>query len=108
MSEVSKIALMGLTYGLDQGRFVEIWVLSGFNVTRGWISYLYKRMNMTRRMVTISRPKTTRSICEETRFIFLKEIAHAVCWHDIPDELIINVDQTASKLVPTDNVTMAV
>ena len=65
-------------------------------------------MNMTRKMVTTSRPKITRSIWEETRFIFLKEIAHSVCRHDIPDELIINVDQTSSKFVPTDNVTMAV
>ena len=58
-----------------------------FNVTRGWINYLYKLMNMTRRMFTTSRPKTTRSIWEETRFTFLKEIADAVCWHDVPDEL---------------------
>ena len=79
-----------------------------FNVTRGWINYLYKRMNMARRMVTTSRPQITRSIWEETRFIFLREIAHAVSWHDILDELIINVDQTPSKFVPTDNVTMAV
>jgi len=59
-------------------------------------------------MVTTSRPKITRSILEETCFILLREIAHAVNWHDIPDELIINVDKSPSKFVPTDNVTMAV
>ena len=31
----------------------------------------------------------------------------AVKKHNIPDELIINVDQTPSKYVPTDNKTMA-
>ena len=75
-----------------------------FNVPRGWI--IYKQMNMTRRMVTASRPKITHSIWEEAHFIFLKEMAHAVCWNDIPDKLIINVDQTASKFVTTDNVTI--
>ena len=59
-------------------------------------------------MVTTARPKFACSIREETRFIFLKEIAHAVSWHDILDELIINVDQTAPQFVPTDNVTMDV
>ena len=79
-----------------------------FNVSRGWINYLYQRMNLRRRMVTTSRPKIARSIWEEARFVFLHEISQAVSWHEIPDELIINIDQTPSKFSPTDNVTTAV
>ena len=105
---VNRHVIHGVLMGLIKADLARYGSCLEFNVTRGWINYLYKRMNMARRMVTTSRPKITRSIWEETRFIFLREIAHAVSWHDIPDELIINVDQTPSKFVPTDNVTMAV
>ena len=38
---------------------------------------------------------------------FLHKITDKVLQHNIPDKLIINVDQTASKFVATDNITMA-
>ena len=37
----------------------------------------------------------------------LHDIVHAVVSHSIPDELIINADQTPSKYVPKANATMA-
>ncbi|KAI6652990.1 hypothetical protein LOD99_4067 [Oopsacas minuta] len=43
----------------------------------------------------------------EVRDRFLNEIVTAVALHNIPDELIINVDQTPSKFVSTGNFTMA-
>ena len=64
-------------------------------------------MKFKRRMVTTSRPTITHSIWVEACFIYLNEIAQAVSEHEIPDELVINVDQTPSKFVPTDNITMA-
>ena len=64
-------------------------------------------MGYTRRMVTTSRPVITRALWLETRDGFLNEIAEAVATYNIPDQLIINVDQTPSKFVPTENVTMA-
>ena len=106
-ANINRHVIHGVLMGLIKSDLSTYGSCLDFNVTRGWISYLYKRMNMTRRMVTTSRPKITRTIWEDTHFIFLKEIAHAVSWHDIPDELIINVDQTLSKFVPTD-VTMVV
>ena len=38
---------------------------------------------------------------------FLHEITDKFLQHNIPDEIIINVDQTASKFVTTDNFTTA-
>ena len=105
---INRHVVHGILMGLIKSNLTKYGSCLDFNVSRGWINYLYKRMNMSRRMVTTSRPKITRSIWEETRFVFLQEIAHAVSWHDIPDELIINADQTPSKFVPTDNITMAV
>ena len=38
---------------------------------------------------------------------FLYEITYKVLQYNIPEELIINFDHTASKFVATDNITMA-
>ena len=78
-----------------------------FKVTKSWARSLYQRMKFLRRAVTTSRPVITRSLWVEVRSQFLYEITDKVLKHNIPDELIINVDQTPSKFVATDNVTMA-
>ena len=64
-------------------------------------------MNLSQGMVTTSRPTATRSIWLETRMQYLHDIVQVVVSHSIPDELIINADQTPSKYVPKANVTMA-
>ena len=64
-------------------------------------------MNLSWRMVTTSRPIVTSSLWEEVRTQFHNDIASAVLKYNIPDELILNIDQTPSKFVPTENVTMA-
>ena len=43
----------------------------------------------------------------EVKAKFLHHIVSAVIEHKIPDEFIINVDQTPSKYIPTENVMMA-
>ena len=77
-----------------------------FVVTRGWMQRLYKRMQFSRRMVTTSKPIVTKSILEEVKSKFLHDIVKLCIEHNIPDELIVNIDQTPSKYVPTDRVTM--
>ena len=77
-----------------------------FTVTKGWLQSLYSRMNMSRRMVTTSRPIVIYSLWEEVRTQF-HNIASAVLKCNIPDELILNIDQTPSKYLLTENVTMA-
>ena len=64
-------------------------------------------MNFICRAVTTSRPVITRSLWNEVRSRYLFEIIDLTLKHNIPDELIINADQTPSKFVATDNVTMA-
>ena len=78
-----------------------------FNVTNGWIDYLYRRLNFSGRCATTSRPAISRVIWNEIRHLFLYDIAEAVLKYNIPDELIINVDQTTSKFVSVDKMTMA-
>ena len=58
-------------------------------------------------MVTTSGPIVTSSLWEEVRTQLHNDIVSAVLKYNIPDELILNIDQTPSKFVPTENVTMA-
>ena len=78
-----------------------------FKITNGWIYYLYRRLNYSRRCATTSRPAITRAIWLEIRHIFLHDIAEAVLQYEIPNELILNVDQTPSHYVNVDKITMA-
>ena len=64
-------------------------------------------MDFSQRAAPASRPIITWSLWEEINTQYLHEIALAVRTYNIPDELIMNADQTPSKYVPTTNVTIA-
>ena len=64
-------------------------------------------MKFSCRDVTTSRPIITRTLWVEVKSQFLYEISQKVLQYNIPDELIINADQTPSKFVATDNITMS-
>ena len=64
------------------------------------------RMKFSRCAVTTPRPAVTKSLWMEVRSQFLHDISRELLEHGIPDELIINVDHTPSKFVPTENITM--
>lgn len=104
---INRHVLYGVLMGLIKSDLSRYGQYLEFCVTNGWVQSLYTRMGYTRRMVTTSRPVITRALWLETRDRFLNEIAEAVATYNIPDQLIINVDQTPSKFVPTENVTMA-
>ena len=77
-------------------------------ITKSWAMSLLKRMGYVKREATT---KSTLVIsCEDFKRVtkgFLKQIARMVKLRNIPDSLIINLDQTGVKLVPTDDWTMA-
>lgn len=58
-------------------------------------------------MVITSRPTTTRSIWLQVRTQYLYDIVDLLVTSNILSELIIDFDQTPSKHVPTENVTIA-
>ena len=86
---------------IKSGKYVK------FKVTRSWTSSLYQRINFSHRAVTTSRLIITRSLWAEVRSRYLFEIIDDALKYSIPDKHIINVDQTPSKFVATDHVTMA-
>ena len=93
--------------GLIRSDLVVFGSYIDFCVTKSWLQHLYRRMNFTRRMVTTSRPVVTKSIYDEVKTKYLHDIVSVCLEYQIPDELIINIDQTPSKYVSTDRVTMA-
>ena len=97
----------GVLNGLIRANPERFGKYTEFKVTRSWARSLYQRMKFSRRAVTASRLVITRWLWVELRSQFLNEITNKVLKHNIPDELIINVDQTPSKFVAMDNGTMA-
>ena len=104
---INKHVIYGILMGLiksdlrSYGRYLD------FVISKGWLQSLYQRMNFTRRIVTTARPAITKAAWLELNAKFLHDIVSVTIEDEIPDELIINVDQTPSKFVPTENVTMA-
>ena len=54
--------------------------------------------------MTTSRPAITKVAWLEVKSKFVHDIVSSIVENEIPDKLMINVDQTPSKFVPTDNV----
>lgn len=97
----------GVLAGLIRSDVKKYGIFVEFQVTRSWVRSLYARMKLSRRTATTSRPVVTRALWQELRTQYLHDIASIVQDHSIPDELILNLDQTPSKFVSASKVTMA-
>ena len=64
-------------------------------------------MKMSRNVSTTSRRIILRALWEEISIQYLHEISSLKKSHEIPDELILNLDQTSSRFVAASKVTMA-
>ena len=63
-------------------------------------------MKFPHRAATISRPAIKRSLWIEDKPQFSRDISDKVLLFNIPEKLIINDDQTPSKYITSDNVTI--
>ena len=72
-----------------------------------WAKSLFKRMGFVRRMKTSSKVSIPDGARKEIEFLFHHEIVSLIEEHDIPCSMIINIDQTPLKYVPTGNFTLA-
>ena len=64
---INKHVIYGILMGLIKAEMTRYGGYLYFTVTKGWLQSLYSRMNMSRRMVTTSRPIVTSSLWEEVR-----------------------------------------
>ena len=78
-----------------------------FEMSRSWVQSVYRRMGLTRRAGTTSKPPIPQGIYNECQWDFLSNIQHKVELHSIPAQLVLNSDQTPSSYVSVGKLTMA-
>ena len=74
-------------------------------ITKTWAKSLLKRMGYVKRK-SCNAGKVSPLLFTEIKDIFLADIQAEILMNDIPDELIVNWDQTGIHLVPTGDWTM--
>ncbi len=74
-------------------------------ITKGWAKSILKRMGYTKRKGT-NAGKVTVTRFEEVKEYFMADIKAQIVMNEIPDDLIINWDQTPIHIVPTGEWTM--
>ena len=72
-----------------------------------YVKSLFARMNFVKRRKTSSKVGIPDKARKEIEFLVLHEIVTKVEKHNIPPELILNIDQTPLKCVPAGNETLA-
>ena len=82
--------------------------LRNFSMPRSWVQSLYRRMGLTKRAGTTSRPPVPQGLYDECRVEYLGDIDKKIKKYKIPPALILNSDQTPSSYVSVGKSTMAV
>ena len=72
-----------------------------------WAKNLFARMNFVQRRKTFLKVDIQDKARKEIEFLFLHEMVTKVEKHDIPPELILNIDQTSLKYVSVGNEALA-
>ena len=72
-----------------------------------WAKSLFKRMGFVKRMKTTGKVEIPEGAMKEAQLLYLHDIMSLVEEHNIPDSLVMNLDQTPLKYVPTSNHTLA-
>ena len=75
-------------------------------LTEGWARSVLKSLNFTRRKGTTGKVNPSEQFLKEEQHTFQANIANAIIEHDIPDDLVINLDQTPLSYVSPGKYTM--
>ena len=75
--------------------------------TLGWAKSLYQRMGFKRRATTTATLPIPEGAKEELKILFLTDIVTCKEKYNVPESLILNLDQTPSKLIQTSRYTLA-
>lgn len=76
-------------------------------INTSWAQSLFRRMGFLRRIATTAKIPIPDKARKEIEFVFMHKIVNKVEKYNIPDSLIINAEQTASKYVPVGRTTLA-
>ena len=75
-------------------------------LTEGWARSVLKSLNFSKRKGTTGKVDPSDQFLKEEKRTFQANIANAVVEHDIPDDLVINLDQTPLSYVSPGKYTM--
>ena len=82
-------------------------VLSSLQINETWAQSLLRRMDFVHREKTMDKIHILDGTRKEIEYQFYHQITSLIEGHNIPDELVINFDQTPCKMVPVGRLTMA-
>ena len=68
-------------------------------LTEDWARHLLKSMEWVKRKGTTGKVEPSEKFLDEEKFTFLREISKVVTDHDIPLDLVLNLDQTPLSYV---------
>ena len=72
-----------------------------------WAQSLFRRMGFVRRRATTSKLEIPEGALKEAKLLFHHDIVSTVYKFNIPESLIINIDQTPTKYVPVGRLSLA-
>ena len=75
-------------------------------VKKDWAKYLLSKMDFVKRKATTKKPKMTVANFDKLKDNFLMDIKAIATIEEVPDDMILNWDQTAIKYIPVSNWTM--
>ena len=76
-------------------------------IQKDWAKYLLGKMNFVKQKATTKKSKMTMADFDELKDNFLMDIKAFATMEEVPDDMILNWDQTAIKYIPVSNWTMA-
>ena len=75
-------------------------------VRKDWAKYLLAKMKYVKQKGTTKKSKVTVSNFDELKDNFLMDIKAVVTMEEVPEDMVLNCDQTAIKYIPVSNWTM--
>ena len=103
-AQLIRAAAEGIVSAKDRNLLIE----NGGHVslTRGWAISILQRMGYIKRKATTKTSVFSNSEFQAKKGTFLSEVSGMVTAHKIPNQLILNWDQTGLQLVPSGNWTL--
>ena len=75
----------------------------GLELTENWTQSVLKTTNWTKRKGTTGKVEPSKKFLEEEKFTFQRKNSGVILNHDIPKELVLNLDQTPLSYVPQES-----
>ena len=81
--------------------------LNHLSLGRPWAQSLFRRMGFVRRFATTGKVEIPEGVKREAELLYINDIVNLIETHNIPESMVLNLDQTPLKYVPCGNTTLA-